>query len=432
MTPKFDIVILGLSVTSSWGNGHATTYRSLIRGLAARGHRIVFLERDQPWYAGNRDEPNPAGATTVLYESVDELIAKHEAAVRAAGLVIVGSFVPDGVRVAEWVTSVARGRTAFYDIDTPVTLGKLANGEHEYITPNLIPRFDLYLSFTGGPTLRYIESHYGSPAARALFCSVDTELYRPLNRPCRWDLGYLGTYSLDRQPVLESLMLEPAQRWTEGRFAVVGPMYPEDIRWPQNVFREIHLSPREHPAFYAEQRFTLNVTRVAMKQAGYSPSVRLFEAGACASPIVSDWWQGLDSIFTIGREVLVSAGPEQTLRYLRDVRDAERLAMGAAARDRVLREHTPERRAVQLEGYWKEANDNVSASTPRRNGRGREVDHGLGAGVASERERSQTSGSAGNSAGAGAASHRLHESAGTGGGNGGSGGASARDRASAR
>jgi spore maturation protein CgeB len=432
MRPKFDIVILGLSVTSWGGNGHATTYRSLIRGLAARGHRILFLERDQPWYAGNRDEPNPAGATTVLYDSVDELIAKHEAAVQSAGLVIVGSFVPDGVRVAEWVTSVACGRTAFYDIDTPVTLGKLANGEHEYITPDLIPCFDLYLSFTGGPTLRHIESQYGSPAARALFCSVDTELYKPLDRTCRWDLGYLGTYSVDRQPVLESLLLEPARRWTGGRFAVVGPMYPEDIRWPANVFREIHLSPREHPAFYAEQRFTLNVTRVAMKQAGYSPSVRLFEAGACASPIISDWWHGLDSIFAIGREVLVSTGPEQTLRYLRDVRDVERLAIAAAARERVLREHTPERRAIELEGYWKEAYDNVSAPTPRRNGRGREVDHGVGAGVASERERPPAGGGAGSAAGADADPGRLHESAGKGGGNGGGSSAPARDRAASR
>lgn len=432
MTREFDIVFLGLSVTSSWGNGHATTYRSLIRGLAARGHRILFLERDQPWYAGNRDEPNPAGASTALYDTVDELIANHEAAVANAGLVIVGSFVPDGIRVAEWALSVARGRTAFYDIDTPVTLGKLAAREHEYITPALIPRFDLYLSFTGGPTLRYIENHYGSPAARALYCSVDTDMYRPVERSCRWNLGYLGTYSVDRQPVLESLMLDAARRWLEGRFAVVGPMYPEDIRWPENVFREIHLSPREHPAFYAEQRFTLNVTRAAMKQAGYSPSVRLFEAGACGAPVISDWWHGLDSIFTIGREVLVSNDPEQTLRYLRDVRDSERLAIGAAARARVLREHTPERRALQLEEYWKEADDNVSPHTARRNGRGRKIDHGLGAGLASQSERAQAGGSSRTPSGAPADPGRVHEPARTGDGDGRSGGAAARDRASAR
>ena len=414
MRAKHDIVILGLSVTSSWGNGHATTYRGLIRGLAARGHRILFLERNQEWYAGNRDEPKPAGATTVLYDTADQLIDAHEAAVRDARLVVLGSFVPDGVRIGEWVTSVARGRTAFYDIDTPVTLAKLAAGEREYISPELIPRFDLYLSFTGGTTLRHIESRYGAPAARPLYCSVDTELYRPVTRPCRWDLGYLGTYSADRQPAVDRLLVEPARRWKEGRFAVVGPMYPKGIEWPENVFREIHLSPREHPAFYAEQRFTLNVTRAAMRQAGYSPSVRLFEAGACAAPMISDWWDGLDSFFEIGREVLVSSGPEQTLRYLRDVSDERRLEMGQAARARVLAEHTPEQRAMQLERYWKEADDNVSAHTARRDGRGGAVDHGLGAGVASERERPPSSGAIGGAAETAADPGDLHQPAGAG------------------
>ncbi len=383
---KYDIVILGLSVTSSWGNGHATTYRSLIRGLAARGHRILFLERNRPWYEGNRDEPNPVGATTVLYESFEELVAHHERAVREAGLVVVGSFVPDGVRVGEWAAAVARGRTAFYDIDTPVTVAALAAGNCEYLTPPLVRKFDLYLSFTGGPTLRHIESCYGARLARPLYCSVDTSLYRPVVRPYRWDLGYLGTYSDDRQPVLDALLLEPARRWTDGRFAVVGPMYPESIRWPENVFREIHLSPREHPAFYGEQRFALNVTRAAMKRAGYSPSVRLFEAGACAAPVISDWWEGLDSLFAPGREILVAENAEDALRLLRDTTDTDRRAIGEAARRRVLTDHTPESRALQLEGYWKEANDNVPAHSPRGDRRHRKGHHGVAAGMAPERE----------------------------------------------
>ncbi len=414
MNRPYDIVILGLSVTSSWGNGHATTYRGLIRGLAARGHRILFLERNQEWYAGNRDEPKPAGATTILYDAVDELIARHEAAVRDAGLVIVGSFVPEGLRVAEWATAVATGQTAFYDIDTPVTLAKLAAGERAYISPELIPQFDLYLSFTGGPTLRFIESRYSARAARALYCSVDTEVYRPVSRRCHWDLGYLGTYSNDRQPSLDCLLLEPARQWKEGRFAVVGPMYPKIIEWPRNVFREIHLAPREHPAFYAEQRFTLNITRAAMKQAGYSPSVRLFEAGACAAPVISDWWDGLDSLFAIGRELLVSSGPEQTLRYLRDVSDEQRLAIGHAARARVLAEHTPEQRAIQLERYWKEADDHVSPHTTRRDRRRGSVDHGMGAGLASERQRPGASEAAGGTSGGAADPGDLHQPAGAG------------------
>ena len=350
-----NIVILGLSVTSSWGNGHATTYRSLIRGLATAGHQVTFLERDVPWYAENRDEPNPFGATTILYNTVDELFATAEACISGAELVVVGSFVPDGIAVGQWVTSVARGVTAFYDIDTPVTLASLKEGVCSYLTAELIPRYALYLSFTGGPILKNIENRYRSPMARVLYCSVDTEQYVPLQQPCRWDLGYLGTWSADRQPSLEEFLIDPAQLWREGKFVVAGPQYPEAIRWPANVDREIHLSPREHPAFYASQRFTLNVTRDAMKQAGYSPSVRLFEAGACAVPIISDWWEGLDTIFEPGREVLLCSDADDTLRYLRDVSDATRLQIGCAARQRVLAEHSPLRRAHQLEQYFSEA-----------------------------------------------------------------------------
>jgi spore maturation protein CgeB len=209
-------------------------------------------------------------------------------------------------------------------------------------------------------------------------------------------------------------MLEPARRWPEGRFAVVGPMYPEGIEWPKNVEREIHLSPREHPRFFAAQRFTLNVTRAAMKQAGHSPSVRLFEAGACATPMISDWWDGLDRLFAIGREVLVSSGPEQTLRYLRDVSDEQRLAMGRAARARVLAEHNPEQRARELERYWKEADDHVSADTSRGDRRRGKVDHGLGAGLASERERPEPGEEPGGTAGDAPAPGDLHQPTGAG------------------
>lgn len=349
------IVILGLSVTSSWGNGHATTYRSLIRGLAAAGHEILFLERDAPWYEGNRDDPQPAGAATILYSAEDELVSKSESAVVNADLVIVGSFVPEGIAIASWVLSVAKGVTMFYDIDTPVTLAALESGGCEYLTPDLVHRFHAYLSFTGGPTLARIERQYGSPMARALYCSVDTDLYRPVRTENRWDLGYLGTWSADRQPSLEELLLQPARSWPEGKFTVVGPQYPDSIEWPENVDREIHLSPREHAAFYGAQNFTLNVTRDAMKRAGYSPSVRLFEAGACGVPMISDWWEGLDSIFEPGSEVLLAATAEEVLRHLRDVSEAERREIGAAARRRILANHTPARRAAQLERYFTEA-----------------------------------------------------------------------------
>ena len=352
-----DIVFIGLSITSSWGNGHATTYRGLVRELARLGHRVTFLERDVPWYRDNRDQPRPRGCRTHLYERLDELVDAHGHRVRHADLVVVGSYVPDGVAVGRWVQETARGITAFYDIDTPVTLAKLRRGDFEYLTPELIPGYDVYLSFTGGPTLHHLERDLGSPAARALYCSVDPELYRPQETPRTWDLGYLGTYSADRQPPLDRLMLEAARAWPEGRFAVVGPQYPEDIAWPKNVDRLDHLAPPEHPAFYNAQRFTLNVTRADMIQAGYSPSVRLFEAAACGVPVISDVWPGLETFFTPDEEILFARSHRDTLRALRTLNEDERRAIGERARARVLREHTAAHRAQSLIGYVREARE---------------------------------------------------------------------------
>ena len=344
------IVILGLSITSSWGNGHATTYRGLVRELVRRGHEVQFLERDQPWYAENRDLPQPPDGETHLYESLAELQTRFGREVRSADAVIVGSFVPEGVQVGEWVTREARGVTAFYDIDSPVTLAKLAAGDHEYLSPGLIPRYGLYLSFTGGPTLERIESAYGSPAARPLYCSVDPEMYFPEEGvEKRWLLGYLGTYSEDRQPALERLLLEPARREPAASMVVAGPQYPGSIRWPANVARVEHLPPSGHRRFYNAQRFTLNVTRAEMIRAGYSPSVRLFEAAACGVPIISDPWMGLEDFFLPGEEILLAATAGEALEILRRTPAKTAARIGARARQRVLAEHTAARRAAELE-----------------------------------------------------------------------------------
>ena len=206
------IVFLGLSITSSWGNGHATNYRALVSALATRGHDVLFLERDQPWYAEHRDLSAPPWGRTELYASVDDLRERFDDDLRAADLVVVGSYVPDGVAVGEWVTERARGLTAFWDIDTPVTVAKLMRGDFEYLSRELVPRFDLYLSFTGGPLLEFIESDLRARSARAFYCMADPDSYRPLDEPKRWTLGYLGTYSADRQDALDALLRVPATR----------------------------------------------------------------------------------------------------------------------------------------------------------------------------------------------------------------------------
>jgi spore maturation protein CgeB len=261
---------------------------------------------------------------------------------------------------------VARGITAFYDIDTPVTLAKLRNHDYEYISNALARRYDLYLSFTGGPALKYIETVLGSRCARALYCSVDPELhYKDAAVTERWDLGYLGTYSEDRQPALESLLINSAKEWPEGRFAVAGPLYPPEIVWPENVMRVNHLPPSRHREFYNAQRFTLNVTRREMIGAGYSPSVRLFEAAACGTPIVTDPWDGLGRFFEVGSEVLIARSTEECLNLLRRWPNDKRLALAERAHRRVLAEHTASQRAQQLEQYLFSAVEDKATSRRR-------------------------------------------------------------------
>lgn len=346
--PRLNLVVLGLSLSSSWGNGHATTYRALLKALAARGHEILFLERDRPWYAANRDLTATDYCELRFYESVDAL-ETYRARIAEADAVIVGSYVPDGIRVGAFVHAHAGGTTAFYDIDTPVTLAALESDSCAYLAVEQVPCYEHYLSFTGGPTLALLEQRYGSPSAHALYCSVDPALYAPTDAAPRYDLGYLGTYSADRQPMLETLLIEPARRLPWGRFVIAGPQYPRDLLLPPNVERIEHVPPRDHAAFYGDCRFTLNVTRADMTRMGHSPSVRLFEAAACGTPIISDMWDGLDAFFTPGEEIVTARTTEAVLDALATVDEARRARIAAAARRRVLAAHTADHRAAELE-----------------------------------------------------------------------------------
>ncbi len=348
------LVVLGLSLSSAWGNGHATTFRALLEAFARRGHDLLFLERDVPWYRNQRDLADPSYCRLEFYDDLDDL-ERWSREIASADAVVVGSYVPQGVDVGRYVQSTAQGVSAFYDIDTPVTLAKLERGDFEYLSPDIIPGYDVYLSFTGGPTLRRIERDYGSPAARALYCSVDVASYQPLDVPKKWDLSYLGTYSDDRQPTLERLLCDTARALPDRRFVVAGPQYPDTIDWPVNVERIDHVAPADHPAFYAASRFTLNVTRADMIAAGWSPSVRLFEAAACATPVISDLWDGIDDVLTPGREIILAPDTATVIDVLQSMDDEAARAMGKAGRRRVLAAHTADHRAEQLEEALLEA-----------------------------------------------------------------------------
>lgn len=355
------IVIVGLSISSSWGNGHATTYRSLCRALSLRGHQILFLEKDTKWYANNRDLPPPPFCELGLYKSSDDLRLRFSERVRSADFVILGSYVAEGVAVGEWIVRTAQGPVAFYDIDTPVTLTKLRRGDYEYLSPELIPKFDLYLSFTGGPLLDRLRQSFGARVVRPLYCSADPDIYYPELSEKRWDIGYLGTYSADRHASFERLFLTSATMYARGRFVAAGCQYPREINWPPNVQRVSHLPCGEHRSFYNRQRFTLNITRSPMVDAGFSPSVRLFEAAACGTAIITDRWDGLEAFLQPGKEILVADSASDVLNYIASMPDFQRIEIGHAACQRFLREHTPAHRAKELEGYVRELQAQAAA-----------------------------------------------------------------------
>lgn len=343
------LVVFGLTVSSSWGNGHATLWRGLIRALERRGHDVVFFERDQPYYAEHRDLTDLGDAELIIYPDWESVRVKALGHLLDADAAMVTSYCPDAGAAGELVREQA-DLSVFYDLDTPVTLARLAAGRPvEYLPPEGLSGFDLVLSYTGGGALTALRERLGARRALPLYGHVDPEAHRPTAPDDRFacDLSYIGTYAADRQAALEALFIAPAQRRPDRRFLLAGSGYPEDFPWSDNIWFLRHLPPGDHPAFFSSSRLTLNVTRHDMAAMGWCPSGRLFEAAACGAPVLSDTWEGLDHFFEPGREILIARTAEDALDAI-DRSPDELRQIAHAARERVLDEHTSDHRAGQL------------------------------------------------------------------------------------
>jgi spore maturation protein CgeB len=356
------IVVFGLTISSSWGNGHATLWRGLCRSLARLGHRVVFYERDQPFYAGNRDLFDVPGGALVLYGAWNDVVGGAARDVGDADVAIVTSYCPDGVAATDLVLG-DRALRVFYDLDTPVTLDALSRGETpSYLGPGRLSGFDLVLSYTGGAALDALRDQLGARRVAPLYGHVDPDVHRPVaaTDQYRADLSYLGTYAEDRQQALDALFVAPARRRQRLRFLIGGAQYPKDFPWAPNIYFVRHLPPAEHAAFFSSCCLTLNVTRRAMAEMGWCPSGRLFEAAACGSAVLSDSWDGLDAFFRPGSEILIARDSEDALAAL-DLDAAEMRRIARAARDRTLAEHTSDCRARELVALLETAREPAEA-----------------------------------------------------------------------
>ena len=344
------LVIFGLSISSSWGNGHATLLRGLFKALVRRGHRIVFFERDVPYYAAHRDLTQMSGVDLCLYGDWESTRSQVEDELSDADVGMVTSYCPDGVAATEAVLS-SQARRVFYDLDTPVTMERLRGGQElTYIGPRGLGDFDLVLSYTGGAAIDELRSQLGAKRIVPLYGSVDPETHRPMavSEPYRGDVSYFGTYSEDRQKALEQLFIEPARKLPNRRFVIGGAIYPQAFPWTENIFFVRHIPPSEHSAFYCSSKLTVSVTRAPMAQMGYCPSGRLFEAAACGVPVLTDEWEGLEQFFEPGREILTAQTADEAIAAI-ELPEEELERIARAARERTLAEHTAEHRAIELE-----------------------------------------------------------------------------------
>ena len=346
------IVVFGLTISSSWGNGHATLWRGFAHACAMRGYQFLFFERDLPYYAMNRD-PYPQYGETIFYEDWESVRRDASGAVSDADVAIVSSYCPDGIAASAVVCEASRAVSVFYDLDTPVTLAKLARGEETtYIGPRKLVDFDLVLSFTGGPVLDALRDQLGARRVAPLYGHVDPDQHHRVGASAQYrnDFSYLGTYAADRQNALNTFFVEPARQRPRNRFMIAGAQYPLDFPWTDNIYFVRHLPPSEHSAFFSSSSLTLNITRADMAANGWCPSGRLFEAAACGTPIVSDWFEGLDHFLAPDSETLVVRSADEALAAL-DLDDASKQLIGRAARDRVLAEHTSAARLSEFERH---------------------------------------------------------------------------------
>lgn len=359
------LVVFGLTVSSSWGNGHAALWRGMIKALSRRGHRVVFFEHNLPYYANTRDMPSPPGANLVIYPNWESVAPQARRELADADVAIVTSYCPDGIDAAALILQSSVPVKVFYDIDTPVTLQRLKDGKSlPYLPPEGLAGFDLVLSYAGGQAIEGLRRKLAARHVVPLYAYVDPEVHRPAApmHQYRCDLSCLCAYAPDRQATLEELLVKPARLLPGRRFVIGGPQYPADFPWTENIHFVPHLPAADHPAFYCSSRLTLSVTRQAMAQMGYCPCGRLFEAAACGAALLSDYWEGIETFFVPGEEILVARTAAETIGAL-GRSDAELARIARRGQERVLSQHTADHRAAELERILEQAGSSLQSDT---------------------------------------------------------------------
>lgn len=352
MSSSMHIAFFGSSLVSSYWNGAATYYRGIIHALHQRGHRVTFFEPDAFERQQHRDMDDPDWAEVVVY-SADTELGVHRALEQARGADVVvkasGVGIFDKLLEREVLALRSSATTVvFWDVDAPATLERVAGDTRDPFRA-LIPRYDLVLTYGGGP--RVVEAYraLGARDCVPVYNALDPATHHPAAADPRFaaDLGFLGNRLPDREARVGQFFFDAARRAPEQQFLLGGSGWDDHL--PDNVARLGHVSTRDHNAFNCSVRMVLNVNRDSMARFGWSPPTRVFEAAGAGACLIVDAWEGIEDFLTPGEEVLVAQDGAQVADYLRRIGPEQAREIGQRARQRLLAQHTYTQRAEQVE-----------------------------------------------------------------------------------
>lgn len=346
------IAFYGSSLLSAYWNGAATYYRGMLRELAGRGYEIVFYEPDAFERQQHRDIEPPEWAKVVVYDATEDAArrviaeaAQADVVVKASGVGVFDHELIDGVMAAARPDAVK----VFWDVDAPATLAALRAGDEPALQRNLAG-LDLVLTYGGGPPVIEAYERAGARVCRPIYNGLDPTTHHPVPAEPRFqgDLNFLANRLPDREARVERFFLEPAARLPDRRFLLGGNGWG-DKPMPENVQRLGHLGTGDHNAFNVSSLAVLNVARDSMADVGFSPATRVFEAAGAGACLITDAWEGVELFLTPDEEVLVARDGQDVAEHLSNLTPDRARAIGEAARQRILAEHTYARRAAEAD-----------------------------------------------------------------------------------
>jgi spore maturation protein CgeB len=353
MRSGLNIAFFGSSLVSAYWNGAATYYRGIIRALHRRGHRVTFYEPDAYDRQRHRDIPDPDWARVVVYDPADlgaldrllQVAARGDMVVKASGVGVLDQHLEAAIAELQRPGLL----TAFWDVDAPATLARVGHDRSDPFRA-LIPRYDLILTYGGGDPVVSAYMALGARRCIPIYNGLDPETHHPVPPDPRFaaDLALLANRLPDREARIEAFFLRPAARCPGRRFLLGGNGWA-DKPLPPNVRHMGHVYTRDHNAFNATPLAVLNVSRDSMAQNGFSPATRVFEAAGAGACLVTDAWRGIDLFLEPEREILVAHDGDEVAALLDALTPERASRIGAAARQRVLAEHTYDARVHLLE-----------------------------------------------------------------------------------